>query len=153
MDSEIEKCKKCEEKRHVTFELRQSKKDLRQQQQQQQQQQSQQQQQQQQQQQSQQQQQQQQQQKNNNDDDIRFMLPDPPPPSPKRREAAIAGAMARFDGTNETPPVKAMRPARAAGWWAVIRRPYAGPLVAATLIATITLPGRSGSGVLLAAGS
>lgn len=74
------------------------------------------------------------------DDDIRIMLPDPPPPSPKRREAAIAGAMARFDGTSETPPARTMRPARTTGWWTAIRRPYAGPLIAAALIATITLP-------------
>ena len=74
------------------------------------------------------------------DDDIRTMLPDPPPPSPKRRETAIAKAMARFDGTGETSSASAARPTRTAGWWTAIRRPYAGPLVAAALIATITLP-------------
>lgn len=76
----------------------------------------------------------------NGDDDIRIALPDPPPPSPKRREANIAAAMARFDGTEEAPRARIVSPARSTGWWAKIRRPYAGPVVAAALIATITLP-------------
>lgn len=76
----------------------------------------------------------------NDDDDIRIALPDPPPPSPKRREASIAAAMARFDGAEAAPRASIAPPARSNGWWAKIRRPYAGPVVAAALIATITLP-------------
>lgn len=76
----------------------------------------------------------------NGDDDIRIALPDPPPPSPKRREAAITGAMARFDGTEKAPRASVVPPRHSSGWWAKIRQPYMGPVVAAALIATITLP-------------
>ncbi|MBW8294614.1 tetratricopeptide repeat protein [Sphingopyxis sp.] len=71
------------------------------------------------------------------DDDIRAMLPDPPPAAPKPREAAIAGALARFDGA----PVPTLRPQRmAASWWKKLQRPQAGLLTAAALVAAIGLP-------------
>lgn len=71
------------------------------------------------------------------DDDIRAMLPDPPPAAPKPREAAIAGALARFDGA----PVPTHRPQRmAASWWKKLQRPQAGLLTAAALVVAIDLP-------------
>jgi hypothetical protein len=71
------------------------------------------------------------------DDDIRAMLPDPPPAAPKPREAAIAGALARFDGA----PVPTHRPQRmAASWWKKLQRPQAGLLTAAALVVAIGLP-------------
>ena len=71
------------------------------------------------------------------DDDIRAMLPDPPPAAPKPREAAIAGALARFDGA----PVPTHGPQRtAASWWKKLQRPQAGLLTAAALVVAIGLP-------------
>ncbi|MBJ7438083.1 MAG: tetratricopeptide repeat protein [Sphingopyxis sp.] len=71
------------------------------------------------------------------DDDIRAMLPDPPPAAPKPREAAIAGALARFDGA----PVPKHRPQRAAvSWWKKLQRPQAGLLTAALMVVAIGLP-------------
>ncbi len=52
----------------------------------------------------------------------------------------MGAAMARFDGSDAAPATPPARPVRPGGWWASIRRPYAGPLVAAALIATLTLP-------------
>jgi hypothetical protein len=75
------------------------------------------------------------------DDDILAALPDPPPPAPRRREAAIAEALARFDGTAEAPRAAADRSQPSmGGWWATLRRPQVGALVAAALVITISLP-------------
>lgn len=71
------------------------------------------------------------------DDELKAFLPDPPPPAPKRREAAIADALARFDGTPA--PRVAPRPARTS-WWANLRRPQAGLFATAALVAAISLP-------------
>ena len=73
------------------------------------------------------------------DDDIRAIVPEPPPPAPKRREAAIAAALARFDGI----PVSA--PSRNPGsmperWWQRLRGPQAGLIAAAVVVAAISLP-------------
>jgi len=75
-----------------------------------------------------------------NDDDIRTALPHPPPPAPRRRDTAIAEAMARFDGTDSVSQDRAPPPRRTGSWWEKVRSPVAGPLVAAALIATISLP-------------
>lgn len=71
------------------------------------------------------------------DDELKAFLPEPPPPAPKRREAAIAGALARFDGASA--PEVAPRPARAS-WWTNLRRPQAGLFATAALVAAISLP-------------
>lgn len=71
------------------------------------------------------------------DDELKAFLPEPPPPAPKRREAAIADALARFDGAPA--PEVALRPARASGW-ANLWRPQAGLFATAALVATISLP-------------
>lgn len=71
------------------------------------------------------------------DEDLKAFLPEPPPPAPKRREAAIAGAMARFDGPSA--PQVAPRPAQAS-WWPNLRRPQAGLFATAALVAVISLP-------------
>lgn len=71
------------------------------------------------------------------DDELKAFLPEPPPPAPKRREAAIADALARFDGAPA--PQVASRPARGS-WWANLRRPQAGLLATAALVAAISLP-------------
>lgn len=71
------------------------------------------------------------------DDDIQAALPAPPPPSPARREAAIAGALARFDGVGETGTDRVPGPAAPPAWW---RRPQAGAMLAAALFAAIGLP-------------
>jgi hypothetical protein len=71
------------------------------------------------------------------DDELKAFLPEPPPPAPKRREAAIAGALARFDGAPA--PEVAPPPARAS-WWANLRRPQAGLFATAALVAAISLP-------------
>ena len=71
------------------------------------------------------------------DDELKAFLPEPPPPAPKRREAAITGALARFDGA---PALGAApRPARAS-WWANLRHPQAGLFATAALVAAISLP-------------
>ena len=71
------------------------------------------------------------------DDDLRALLPEPPPPAPKRREAAIADALARFDGT----PVSEDRSRReTVRWWQSLQRPQAGLLATAALVAAISLP-------------
>ncbi len=71
------------------------------------------------------------------DDDIRAILPNSPPPAPKQREAAIAAALARFDG-NDAPSLQPRT--KPAGWWRNLRRPQAA-LIAATLLAvTISVP-------------
>lgn len=71
------------------------------------------------------------------DDELKAFLPEAPPPAPKRREAAIADALARFDGAPA--PQVASRPARAS-WWASLRRPQAGLFATAALVAAISLP-------------
>ncbi len=71
------------------------------------------------------------------DDELKAFLPEPPPPAPKRREAAIADALARFDGAPA--PQVAPRPARAS-WWTNLRRPQAGLFATAALVAAISLP-------------
>jgi hypothetical protein len=71
------------------------------------------------------------------DDELKAFLPEAPPPAPKRREAAIAGALARFDGAPA--PEVAPRPARAS-WWTYLRRPQAGLFATAALVAAISLP-------------
>lgn len=71
------------------------------------------------------------------DDELKAFLPEPPPPAPKRREAAIASALARFDGAPA--PQVASRPARIS-WWANLRRPQAGLFATAALVAVISLP-------------
>jgi Flp pilus assembly protein TadD len=73
------------------------------------------------------------------DDDVRAILPELPPPAPKRREAAIAAALAHFDGM----PVSA--PSRNPGpmperWWQRLRGPQAGLTAAAVVVAAISLP-------------
>jgi hypothetical protein len=72
------------------------------------------------------------------DDDLNALLPQAPPPAPKRREAAIAEALARFDGTN----VAERRPAPAGTtpWWKALRAPQTGLLATAALVAAISLP-------------
>lgn len=71
------------------------------------------------------------------DDDLRAFLPDPPPPAPKRREAAIADALARFDGTS----VAERRPRPdSTAWWKSLRGPQAGLLATAALVAAISMP-------------
>lgn len=71
------------------------------------------------------------------DDDLHALLPDPPPPAPKRREAAIAEALARFDGTS----VAERRPRpEATPLWKSLRGPQAGLLATAALVAAISLP-------------
>lgn len=72
------------------------------------------------------------------DDELKAFLPEAPPPAPKRREAAIANALARFDGAPPAPQV-APRPARAS-WWTNLRRPQAGLFATAALVAAISLP-------------
>lgn len=75
------------------------------------------------------------------DDDIAASLPRPPLPAPARREAAIAEALRRFDGTDARPALAAdRRPERPAPWWSGPRRPYAGALAGAFLVAVIGLP-------------
>lgn len=71
------------------------------------------------------------------DDDLHALLPEPPPPAPKRREAAIAEALARFDGTSvaERRPRPTTTP-----WWKSLRGPQAGLLATAALVAAISLP-------------
>lgn len=71
------------------------------------------------------------------DDDLKALLPDPPPPAPKRREAAIDAALARFDGVS--PPADRAVPARPSRW-AALKRPQAGLLATAALVAAISLP-------------
>ncbi len=71
------------------------------------------------------------------DDDIRAILPNSPPPAPKKRDAAIAAALARFDGND--PPSRQPR-TKAATWWGSLSRPQTA-LIAATLLAvTISVP-------------
>lgn len=71
------------------------------------------------------------------DDDIRAILPNSPPPAPKQREAAIAAALARFDGNDAASRQPRTKPAR---WLGNLRRPQAA-LIAATLLAvTISVP-------------
>lgn len=72
------------------------------------------------------------------DDDLHALLPDPPPPAPKRREAAIAEALARFDGTAVAE--RRPRPADTTPWWKSLRGPQAGLLATAALVAAISLP-------------
>ncbi|RYD45319.1 MAG: tetratricopeptide repeat protein [Sphingomonadales bacterium] len=71
------------------------------------------------------------------DDDLKAFLPEAPPPAPKRREAAIADALARLDGSPA--PKVAPRPATVS-WWNDLRRPQAGLLATAALVAAISLP-------------
>lgn len=71
------------------------------------------------------------------DDDLRAILPDPPRPAPARREAAIEEAMARFDGHRAPTRAPSHQPAPS---WAWVRRPQAGLLAAAALVAVISLP-------------
>jgi tetratricopeptide (TPR) repeat protein len=71
------------------------------------------------------------------DNDLQALLPDPPPPAPKRREAAIDAALARFDGVS--PPASRPR-SKGSSLWATLRRPQAGLLATAALIAAISLP-------------
>ncbi len=71
------------------------------------------------------------------DDDLKALLPEPPPPAPKRREAAIAEALARFDGT---PAPQVRLRAEKASWWKMLQRPQAGLLATAALVAAISLP-------------
>jgi len=69
------------------------------------------------------------------DDDIAASIPKAPPPAPARREAAISEALRRFDGV-EAKPERAGGERRPA-WW---RRPQAGALAGAFLVAIIGLP-------------
>lgn len=71
------------------------------------------------------------------DDDLNALLPPAPPPAPKRREAAIAEALARFDGT---PVAKRPPPQIRTPWWKSLRGPQAGLLATAALVAAISLP-------------
>ncbi len=71
------------------------------------------------------------------DDDVRALLPNAPPPAPKRREAAMAEALARFDGA----PAPARKPGpEPTPWWKSLHRPQAGLLAAAALVVAISLP-------------
>jgi hypothetical protein len=75
------------------------------------------------------------------DDDLRATLPDPPPPAPKPRDAAIAAALARFDGAPALGPVPARAPRPAsAPWWQKLHRPQAGLIAATALVVAISLP-------------
>lgn len=70
-------------------------------------------------------------------------LPDPPPPRPDRREAAIAAALDRFDaaGTESQPGQPQRRaPSIWTPLWTLRNRPQFGALVAASLVAVISMP-------------
>lgn len=71
------------------------------------------------------------------DDHLKSLLPDPPPPAPKRREAAIAEALARFDGA---PAPRTQPRSSGTSWRPNLRRPQAGLLATAALVAAISLP-------------
>jgi Tetratricopeptide repeat len=72
------------------------------------------------------------------DDDLRAVLPEPPPPAPKPRDAAIAAALARFDG-GSAPTARLHRP-ETAQWWKTLRGPQVGLIAATALVAAISLP-------------
>lgn len=74
------------------------------------------------------------------DDDLKAALPDPPPPSPRRREAAIAEAMARFDGRDEAYQPAARRPAQPRAPRGRFGWPQVGAFAAAALVAAISVP-------------
>ena len=74
------------------------------------------------------------------DDDIAAALPRPPLPAPARREAAIAEALRRFDGAGPAPAGEGRRGPPASAWWPVARRPQAGALAGAFLVALVALP-------------
>lgn len=70
-------------------------------------------------------------------------LPDPPPPRPDRREAAIAAALDRFDaaGTASQPgQPQRQAPSPRMPLWTLRNRPQLGVLVAASLVAVISMP-------------
>jgi Tetratricopeptide repeat len=71
------------------------------------------------------------------DDDLRVVLPEPPPPAPKPRDAAIAAALARFDGGPT--PARIHRP-EPTPWWKTLRGPQVGLIAATALVAAISLP-------------
>ena len=67
--------------------------------------------------------------------DDRLSLPLPPPPRPAARRQAIDAALARFDGIEQPKPT---RPRRIP--WASLNRRPAGALVAAAIIAVVSVP-------------
>jgi hypothetical protein len=70
------------------------------------------------------------------DDDLRVVLPEPPPPAPKPRDAAIAAALARFDGA---PAPARIHRTELAPWWKMLRGPQVGLIAATALVAAISL--------------
>jgi tetratricopeptide (TPR) repeat protein len=73
------------------------------------------------------------------EEDIAAALPRPPLPAPARREAAIAEALRRFDGSEAAAPPPGKRTS-AAEWLPAHRRPWAGALAGAFLVALVGLP-------------
>ena len=67
-------------------------------------------------------------------------VPDPPPPRPAARQAAIEAALRKFDGVEEAPAAPSVPGARSRKWWSTMHRRPAGALVAAALIAVISVP-------------
>lgn len=67
-------------------------------------------------------------------------VPDPPPPRPAARQAAIEAALRKFDGVEEPPAAPSDPGARSRKWWSTMHRRPAGALVAAALIAVISVP-------------
>ena len=74
-----------------------------------------------------------------NDSDDIVSLPSPPPPRPAARQAAIETALRKFDGVEDpaSPQPARGRPRRQ---WATLHRHPAGILVAAALIAVVSVP-------------
>ena len=67
-------------------------------------------------------------------------VPDPPPPRPAARQAAIEAALRKFDGVEQAPAAPSVPGARSRKWWSTMHRRPAGALVAAALIAVISVP-------------
>jgi hypothetical protein len=74
------------------------------------------------------------------DSDDMISLPSPPPPRPAARRDAIDSALRKFDGVEEAPVERNVRRRPSRAWWTNIHRRPAGALVAATLIAVISIP-------------
>ena len=74
------------------------------------------------------------------DGDDMISLPSPPPPQPAARRAAIEAALRKFDGVEDTPAGRNVRRRPSRLQWAIMHRRPAGALVAAALIAVISIP-------------
>lgn len=68
--------------------------------------------------------------------DDRLALPVPPPPRPAARRQAIDAALRKFDGIEE--PAARRRPSLP--WWSAMNRRPPGALVAAAIIALVSIP-------------